>query len=52
MRFLWNTMNLLTVKAQKTPVVPGYLSSPLGVQVTQGKTRTENTEIPSLVTLH
>jgi len=40
-------MNLLTVEAQKTPVVTSYLTSPLGVQATQGKTRTENTKIPS-----
>lgn len=34
-------MNLLTVEAQKTLVVTGYLPSRLGVQVAQAKTRTE-----------
>lgn len=40
-------MNLLTVEAQKTPVVMGYLPSHLRVQAAQAKTRTETTEIPS-----
>lgn len=37
-------MNLLTVEAQKTLVVTGYLPSRLGVQAAQAKT---STEIPS-----
>lgn len=47
MQLLPSMTNLLTIQAQKTPVISGYLFPPLGELATQGKTRTKNTEIPS-----
>lgn len=50
MQLLPSMTNLLTIQAQKTPVISGYLFPPLGELATQGKTgktRTKNTEISS-----
>lgn len=38
MQLLPSMTNLLTIQAQKTPVISGYLFPPLGELATQGKT--------------